>query len=210
MYLTVFRTCWESGDEGGGVAGGGGEFVSPETYGCGFAGGGSGRGCKSGCCADVLACRCWGGVLGCVCWRVAPDAAPLAKEETVTVVSPESYGCGFAGGGSDRGCRSGCCADVLACRCWGGVLGCVCWRVAPDAAPLAKEETVTVGVIFLSDTGSELPVESLKSVRITRNCLSVGVDEALPDVSPVVSTRAAAVPGGGGGGMLLMQPLRPM
>ena len=56
--------------------------------------------------------------------------------------------------------------------------------VAADAAPLAEEETVTVGVIFLSDNESELPVESLESVRITRNCLYVGVDE-----SPVVYLR---------------------
>ena len=40
--------------------------------------------------------------------------------------------------------------------------------IAPGAAPLAGEETVTVGVIFLTDTGCKLPVESLESVRITK------------------------------------------
>ena len=57
--------------------------------------------------------------------------------------------------------------------------------VATDAAPLAGEETITVGVIILTDTGSELPVESLESVCVTRDCLSVDVDVVLPEVSPV-------------------------
>ena len=97
-------------------------------------------------------------------------------------------------------------------------------EVAPDVAPLAGEKTVTVGVIFLTDTGSKLPVESLESMRITQDCLSVDVDEVLLEVSPVVSARAAAVPMSlpaiaevvssavllGGGGLLLMQPLWPM
>ena len=46
-------------------------------------------------------------------------------------------------------------------------------------APLAREGTVTVGVIILTDTGSELPVESLESVRDTKDCLSVDVDVVL-------------------------------
>ena len=54
--------------ESGHEAGDGGEFVCPGTCECGFAGGGSGRGCRGGCCADVLACHCWGGVFGCICW----------------------------------------------------------------------------------------------------------------------------------------------
>ena len=94
--------------------------------------------------------------------------------------------------------------------------------VAPDMAPLTGDETVTVGVIFLTDTGSELPVESLEYVRINGDCLSVGVDEVFPAVSPVVSARAAAVPMSlpaiaevvssavFAGGLLLMQPLWPM
>ena len=43
------------------------------------------------------------------------------------------------------------------------------------------------------DAGSELPVESLESVRVTQDCLSVDFGEVLPDLSPVVSARAAAV-----------------
>ena len=83
--------------------------------------------------------------------------------------------------------------------------------LAPDAAPPAGEETATVGVIFLTDTGSELPVESLEYMRITQDWLSVDVDEVLLEVSPVMSARAAALPFlPGGGGLLMMQPLWPM
>ena len=66
--------------------------------------------------------------------------------------------------------------------------------VAADAAPLAGEEMITVGVIILMDTGSELPAQSLESVRVTKDCLSVDLDVVLPEVSPAVFARAAAVP----------------
>ena len=56
--------------------------------------------------------------------------------------------------------------------------------VAVDAAPLAEEGTVTVGVTVLMDTGCELPAELLEYVHVTEDCLSV--DVALPEVSPAV------------------------
>ena len=53
--------------------------------------------------------------------------------------------------------------------CWGG-------GVAVDAAPLADEGTVIVGVSVLMDTGIELPAELLKPVRVTEDWLSIDVD----------------------------------
>ena len=44
----------------------------------------------------------------------------------------------------------------------------------------------------LTDTGSELPGELLKPVRVTEDWLSVDVDVALPEVSPTVFAGAAA------------------
>ena len=44
---------------------------------------------------------------------------------------------------------------AVACCCW-GVLSRFCWGVTADAAPLADEGTVTVGVTVLTDTGSKL------------------------------------------------------
>ena len=71
----------------------------------------------------------------------------------------------------------------------------ICWGVAADAAPLADEGTVTVGVTVLTDTLSKLPAELLECVfRVTEDCLSVDVDVALPEVSPAVFAGAAAVP----------------
>ena len=67
-------------------------------------------------------------------------------------------------------------------------------EVAPVAAPLAEVETVIVGVIGLMEAGSELPVESLNSERVTQDCLSVDVGVVVPELSPVVSARASAVP----------------
>ena len=93
---------------------------------------------------------------------------------------------------------------------------------APDAAPLAEVEAVIVWMICLMEAGSELPVESLESVRVTQDCLSVDVGVVLPELSPVVSARAAAVSMSlpaiaevvssavFAGGLLLMQPLWPM
>ena len=91
-------------------------------------------------------------------------------------------------------------------------------EVAPAAAPLAEVETVIVGMISLMEAGSELPVELLNSEHVTQDCLSVDVRVVVPELSPVVSARAVAVPmslpaiaevvssavfaGGGGGGVV--------
>ena len=66
-------------------------------------------------------------------------------------------------------------------------------EVAPVGAPLAEVETVIVGMISLMEAGSELPVESLESERVTQDCLSVDVGVVVPELSSVVSARAAAV-----------------
>ena len=66
--------------------------------------------------------------------------------------------------------------------------------ISTDASPLADEGMVTDGVTVLTDAGSELPAELLESVCVTKDCLSVDVDVALPEVSPAVFAGAAAVP----------------
>ena len=85
--------------------------------------------------------------------------------------------------------------------------------------------TVTVGVTVLTDTGSEIPAKLLESVCVMKDSVSVDVDVALPEVSPVVFAGAAAVPVSlpahtgvvilgrfcrGGGGSLLIRLLRSM
>ena len=46
----------------------------------------------------------------------------------------------------------------------------------------------------LIEAGSELPVESLNSECVTQDCCFVDVGVVVPELSPVVSARAAAVP----------------
>ena len=98
-------------------------------------------------------------------------------------------------------------------------------EVAPVAAPLADVETVIVGMISLMEAGCDIPVESLRSERVTQACLPVDVGVGVLELSLVVSARADAVSmslpaiagvvssavfaGGGGGGLLLMQPFWP-
>ena len=75
--------------------------------------------------------------------------------------------------------------------------------VAADAAPLADEGTVTVGVSVLTDTGRELPAELLKAVRVTEDWLSVSVfagAAAVPASLPTITGVSSAVFAGGGGG----------
>ena len=61
------------------------------------------------------------------------------------------YECGFAGGLSGRDCRGGYC--VLSLPAVAGVVSSavLAGGVAADVAPLAGEETITVGVIILSE-----------------------------------------------------------
>ena len=67
-------------------------------------------------------------------------------------------------------------------------------EAAPVVAPLAEEETFIVGMVGLVETGSELPVELLNSERVSQDCCVVDVGMIVPEPSPVVSARAAAVP----------------
>ena len=92
-------------------------------------------------------------------------------------------------------------------------------EAAPVVAPLAEVETVIVGMVGLIKAGSELPVKSLNSEHVTQDCWCVDVGVVVPELSPVVSARAAAVPMSlpaiaevvssavFAGGLLLMQPL---
>ena len=95
---------------------------------------------------------------------------------------------------------------------------------APVVAPLAEEEICIVGTVGLIEAGSELPVDLLDSERVSHDCCVVDVSVIVPEQSPVVCVRAAAVlmsfpafdevfsPAvfAGGGGLLLMQPLWPL
>ena len=115
----------------------------------------------------------------------------------------------------------GCCAGVLACCCWGDAPSRFCWGVAAAVTSPADRGAVTDGVIVQTDTGRELSTELLGSVCVTKNGVCVDVYVALPDVSPAMFARAAAVPVSlpaitgvvsstvllGGGGSLLMQRL---
>ena len=49
-------------------------------------------------------------------------------------------------------------------------------------------------MIGLFEAGSELPVESLNSERVSHDCCFVDVGVVVPELSPVVSARSAAVP----------------
>ena len=46
----------------------------------------------------------------------------------------------------------------------------------------------------LTDTGSKLPAELLESVRVTKDCVSLDVEVALPEVFPVMFAGEADVP----------------
>ena len=76
-----------------------------------------------------------------------------------------------------------------------------CWSSSGGGGGGARAPTVetTVCCAWLDCFDCDVPVrvpDLLESGRATEECLSVlgHVDEVLPDVSPVVSVRAAAVP----------------
>ena len=66
-------------------------------------------------------------------------------------------------------------------------------EAVPIVAPLTEVETVIVGMVGLIETGSELPVDSLISESVAQYCSFVDVGVVVPELSPVVSARAAAV-----------------
>ena len=60
--------------------------------------------------------------------------------------------------------------------------------------PLAEEETFIVGMVGLIEAGSDIPVELLHSESVSQDCCFVDVGVVVPELSLVVSARAAAVP----------------
>ena len=82
-----------------------------------------------------------------------------------------------------------------------------------------------MGMVGLIEAGSELPVNLLDSEHVSQDCCVVNVGMVVPEQSPVMSVRVAAVPipfpafdevfspavfAGGGGGLLLMPTLWPL
>ena len=65
------------------------------------------------------------------------------------------------------------------------------WETAPAVVPLAEEMTVCVATVGLSDDGSECPVELPNSES---DCCFMDDGVLVPERSPVVSARGAAVP----------------
>ena len=64
----------------------------------------------------------------------------------------------------------------------------------PASDGLVERFNRTLLMMLAMFSGSELLVESLESVHITQDCLSVDVGVVLPELSPVVSARTVAVP----------------
>ena len=64
-------------------------------------------------------------------------------------------------------------------------------ETAPAVVPLAEEMTLRVATVSLSDDGSDCPAELLNSESV---CGFVDNGVFVPEVSPVVSVRGAAVP----------------
>ena len=93
----------------------------------------------------------------------------------------------------------------------------------PVVVSLADEKLFSVGMVGLIKAGSELPADLLVSECVSQDCRVVDVSVVIPEQSPVMSVRAAAVPMPfpavdevfspavfAGGGLLLMQPLWPL
>ena len=60
--------------------------------------------------------------------------------------------------------------------------------------PLAEEVPLRVGMVGLTEEGRDLPVEFLGSERVVPDCCFLDVDVLVPERSPVISARGAAVP----------------
>ena len=66
-------------------------------------------------------------------------------------------------------------------------------EAAPVVFPLAEEVPLRAGMVGLIKDGSDVPAELLGSERIV-DCYSIDVGVLVPERSPVVSARGAAVP----------------
>ena len=64
---------------------------------------------------------------------------------------------------------------------------------APVVVSFAEEEIFIVGMVGLIEAGSELPVDLLDSERVSQDCCVVDIGMVVPEQSPVVSVRVAAV-----------------
>ena len=138
--------------------------------------------------------------------RDTVDSWPAAGDVVLTGMSPVV----FAGTAAVPVCLPAVVGDATGRFCWRGGGGVFAAAVTSPA----DRGMVTDGVTVQTDR--ELSTELLGSACVTKNGVWVDVDVALPDVSPAVFARAAAVPvslpaitgvvssaaftGGGGGG----------
>ena len=67
-------------------------------------------------------------------------------------------------------------------------------KVWPPRLRRLYEAIAVVGMVGLIEAGSVLPVELLHSERVSQDCCFVDVGVVVPELSPVVSARVAAVP----------------
>ena len=67
-------------------------------------------------------------------------------------------------------------------------------EAAPVVVLLAEEMTLLVAMVGLTEDGSDLPAELLDSEPVLPDCCFIDVSVLVPERSPVVSARGAAVP----------------
>ena len=104
--------------------------------------------------------------------------------------SDSGYPC-FAGRVSGRVRWDGCCADALACGVEAVPQVEIRRETAPAVVPLTAEKTSHVATVGPSDDGSDRPAEWLNSES---DCCFMDDGVLVPERSPVVSARGAAVP----------------